>query len=62
MGRRLMTFDMVVPHLPQISSVDGYDIITYVQDSKRSSKTTVLKSIDIKADSIHALVCWISGH
>jgi hypothetical protein len=43
-GLRLITFDRVVPHLPQITSVDGYDIT--ISPSKRSSKTILSKSID----------------
>lgn len=43
-GLRLITFDRVVPHLPQITSVDGYDIT--ISPSMRSSKTILSKSID----------------
>jgi hypothetical protein len=43
-GLKLITFERIVPHLPQITSVDGYDIT--LSPSKRSSKTILSKSID----------------
>jgi hypothetical protein len=44
-GLKLIIFDIVVPHLPQITSVDGYDI-TIKLGAHGVSKIRMSKSID----------------
>jgi hypothetical protein len=51
-GLKLITFERIVPHLPQITSVDGYDI-TQVHPGD-PQKQYCQKALTNKARSAHA--------